>query len=88
MKTITLRKIPPEIANLIRQKAEAEGLSLAKTTFKLLEEGLGIRRKKKARTTAHHDLDSLAGCWSKEEAAAFKKALRDQRQIDPEMWTK
>ena len=87
MKTITLRKIPPELANLIRRKAEAEGLSLTKTTFKLLEESLGIRRKRKSRI-AHHDLDSLAGSWSKEEAVAFKKALKDQRQIDPEMWTR
>jgi hypothetical protein len=34
----------------------------------------------------HHDLDDLAGSWSKEEYEECNEALRAQRQIDPEMW--
>ncbi len=42
----------------------------------------GTREKKKSRQTRHHDLDDLAGSWSKKEAAEFDKALADQRTID------
>jgi hypothetical protein len=34
----------------------------------------------------YHDLDELAGSWSKQEADAFDQALGKQRTIDPEMW--
>lgn len=36
--------------------------------------------------TVHHDLDALAGAWSKEEAANFEAVLREQRSIDPDVW--
>jgi hypothetical protein len=51
----------------------------------LLEESAGIRGKKKG-GPSHHDLDDLAGSWSKEEASAFDKALARQRVIDPDLW--
>ena len=35
---------------------------------------------------AFRDLDHLAGTWSEEEYQQFMLALREQRQIDPEMW--
>ncbi len=85
MKTITLRNLPPELARVIRRKAEEKGTSLTKVVMGLLEESAGIRGKKKG-GPAHHDLDDLAGSWSKEEAAAFDKALARQRVIDPDMW--
>ena len=34
----------------------------------------------------YHDLDGLAGSWSKQEAEAFEKTLAQPRAIDPEMW--
>ena len=52
----------------------------------LLEETLG-RRGKKTEPSPYHDLDDLAGSWSKEEAKAFDKALARQRVIDPTLWS-
>ncbi len=82
--TITLRNIPPELARKLQERAKAEGASLAKTVLRTLEESTGVRKGKQP--IRHHDLDSLAGTWSRKEAAAFESALRDQRKIDPELW--
>ena len=84
MKTITLRRIPRDLARVIEKRAREKGLSLAKTVLDLCEEGAGIRRS--AQPVVHHDLDALAGTWTQEEAATFEAALRDQRKIDPELW--
>jgi len=32
------------------------------------------------------DLSYIAGTWTQEQAKEFDEALREQRQIDPEMW--
>lgn len=85
MKIVTLRNLPPELVNVIRRRAKEQGASLNKTVIGLLEESLGRSRQKRERTV-YHDLDALAGSWSKEEAANFEAALHDQRSIDPEMW--
>ena len=84
MKTITLRRIPRDLARIIEERAHAKGLSLAKTVLALLEESTGIR--KPTQPALHHDLDALAGTWTEDEAAAFEAALQDQRKIDPELW--
>lgn len=83
--TITLRSIPPELARVLREKADAQKKSLSKVAMELLTESAGIRAPKKAKV-AHRDLDGLAGVWSKAEAAAFDRALKSQRKIDPEKW--
>lgn len=83
MKAITLRKIPPDLAKAIRRKATADRTSATKAVVHVLEEGLGLAKK---RDTVHHELDVLAGAWTKEEASAFEKGLRSQRRIDPELW--
>ncbi|MEW6325161.1 MAG: hypothetical protein AB1515_07215 [Nitrospirota bacterium] len=31
----------------------------------------------------HHDLDALAGTWTRDEATVFEKLLAEQRKIDP-----
>lgn len=85
MNAITLRNVPPAVARVIREKARKEQISLNRAVIKLLEEvtGLGDQSRKEV---LHHDLDEFFGCWSKEEAAEFNEALREQRQIEPETW--
>ena len=84
MKTITLRRIPRDLARIIEERARARGLSLAKTVLELCAEGLGMRRT--AQPVVHHDLDALAGTWTREEGEAFEASLKAQRKIDPELW--
>ena len=85
MKAVTLRNLPPGLARMIRQAADEKRTSINKVVIHLLEENLGIRGKKKDKPL-HHDLDALAGCWTKEEALEFEKALARQRTIDPDLW--
>lgn len=85
MSAITVRNLPPKVAKAIREKARRERLSLNKAVVSLLEEATGavVRGPKRL---VHHDLDRFFGTWTKEEADTFDRALKEQRQVDPEMW--
>lgn len=85
MKAVTLRNIRPELARVIRRRATQKGISINQAVISLLEESLAIQQKRSVCT--HHDLDELAGAWSKKDAAAFDKSLADQRRIESEIWT-
>jgi hypothetical protein len=82
---ITVRNLPPELARLIRQKARREKVSLNRVVIGLLEEATGLAKSTKAEVL-HHDLDHLAGVWSQEEYEEIMEAVREQRQVEPEMW--
>ncbi len=84
MGAITVRNLPPKVARAIREKARKERLSLNKAVVKLLEQATGEGHGSKK--AVHHDLDRFFGTWTKEEADAFDEALREQRQVEPEMW--
>ncbi len=84
MNAITVRNLPPAVARAVKQKARKEKLSLNKAIARLLEEATGAEKERKA--VVHHDLDGFFGTWSRKQADAFDEALREQRQIDPEMW--
>ena len=83
-KAITVRGVPPDVARVIRRKADETGESINRVVIRLLEEGAGVGKKRKA--LLHHDLDRLIGVWSREEAKAFNRELAGQRKIDPELW--
>jgi hypothetical protein len=84
MNAITVRNLPPAVARAVKEKARKEKLSLNKAIVKLLEEATGTDTGKNR--VVHHDLDHLAGTWSEAEYQEFMASLREQRQIDPEMW--
>lgn len=84
MSAITVRNLPPALARAVKEKARKEKLSLNKAVVRLLEEATGTGNG--SRRVVHHDLDHLAGTWSEAEYREFMDALREQRQIDPEMW--
>jgi len=81
---VTVRNLPPGVAKAVKEKARKEKLSLNKAIVRLLEEATGVEKGKKK--VVHHDLDRFFGTWTKEEADAFDEAMREHRQIDPEMW--
>ena len=84
MKAITLRNLPASLARTIRQRAKKKGVSVNKVVISLLQDHLGESETRLVRR--YHDLDGLAGSWSKQEAEAFEESLATQRAIDPEMW--
>jgi hypothetical protein len=83
MKAITLRKIPPKLARIIQKTAREKKMSINRTIITLLDREMERPEQKKAE---YHDLDDLAGSWSKGEAEAFDKSLAKQRAIDPDLW--
>ena len=85
MKAITLRNLPPDVARTVQQRAKQKKTSVNKAVIELLEESVGGKEKKKS-PIRYHDLDHLAGTWTKEEAAAFEVLIAEQRTIDPEFW--
>jgi hypothetical protein len=84
IKAITVRGVPPDVARVIRRKADETGESVNRVVLGLLEEGAGVGKKRKA--VLHHDLDRLVGVWTRVEAKAFDRVLVEQRKIDPELW--
>jgi hypothetical protein len=84
MNAITVRNLPPELARMIRQKAKTERTSLNRAVISLLERATGLSKPRG--DEVHTDLDRFFGCISKEEADRLDEAIREQRQIEPEMW--
>jgi len=83
MSAITVRNLPPAVAKAVRERARKDKLSLNRAIVRFLEEATG---EKGGKRVVHHDLDHLAGRWSEKEYRQFMVALREQRQVDPEMW--
>jgi hypothetical protein len=88
MKQITLRSIPENVKKTVRKEAERKGVSLNKAIISLLEKAVGGRTTEKKKKALYHDLDHLAGLWSREEAVVFDKSLKTQRKVDAELWKK
>ena len=85
MKAVTLRNLSPELTRIIRQRADEQHASINKVVISLLEKSVGVRGKTRE-MVLHHDLDALAGSWTREEAAGFNRTLAKQRAIDPDVW--
>ena len=85
MKAITLRNLPPELAKAVRKEANRQRTSINRAVISLLQRKTEPRKSRR-RARKYNDLDSLAGSWSKNEAAAFDTALAVQRNLDPELW--
>jgi plasmid stability protein len=84
MKAITLRNLPTSLDCTIRQRAKKKGVSVNEEIISLLQDHLSESEMRPVRR--YHDLDGLAGSWSKQEAEAFDETLAKQRAIDSEMW--
>ena len=78
MKSVTMRNLPPRVAQAIAARARERGISLSEAAVTLLEDAVHTGK----REAGLHDLDDLAGSWSPEEASVFDEALREQRAID------
>ena len=88
MKQMTIRGIPAEVQKAVKREAERKGLSLNRAFISVLERAVGGESREKKKKVLHHDLDHLAGLWSREESAAFEQNLRAQRKVDEELWKK
>jgi len=80
MKAITLRNVPPDLAEALDREKRRRGLSLNRTAIDLLKQSLGVGERRS------NGLGRLAGQWSDERAREFACMLAPFGDIDPEMW--
>lgn len=84
MKSITIHGVDKQLADLIKSKAESEGLSINKTIKKLLETSLGV--KPQAEKKNLKDFKEFCGLWTKVDLNEFEKRTKDLRKIDEKDW--
>ena len=88
MRQITLRGIPDNIETLAQEEAKSKGVSLNKAFISLLRRGAEQQaspRRKKPSTAS--EFSKFLGLWKEEDAAAFDESLRQQRDIDKDLWS-
>ena len=81
MKALTIRNVPPDVAQALQAETRRRGASLNGTVIDLLRQGLGVRQARRS-----NGLRSGAGTWSKQDLAAFEKATAVFEQIDEDLW--
>ncbi|MFH2123539.1 MAG: antitoxin [Pseudomonadota bacterium] len=85
MKTITIRRIDDQLAELLKQKAHNEQKSVNQLLLDTLRNSLGLSSEKRF-TAEFHDLDHLFGQWSEEEFTAIQGKISKERRVDQELW--
>lgn len=84
MSTMTIRGFDDQTIKALREKAKQEGMSVNAAIVKLVQEELGLKKKK--RIVVYNDLDHLAGTWDEKEYKEFQKRIKDFERIDETMW--
>lgn len=79
-KRLTLRDVPPRVAQGLAREAERRGVSQNQMAIELLQKSLGL--------AGDHDngLGRFAGTWTPAEFDAFNEAVASLRSIDRELW--
>ena len=80
MKTLTVRNLPPEVAEALEREKRRRGTSLNQTVIDLLSQGLGVGG---IRTNG---LAGLSGKWSEEDYRRFERVVAPFAEVDPELW--
>lgn len=79
---LTLRGIDPALRSALAAEATRLGISLNALILQLLRGSLGLSSDQQLA----HDLDALAGSWSRQDAEEFLAAVRSFEEIDPSLW--
>lgn len=87
MKQYTVRGISPEVERKIAEEARNRGVSINRALVSLLERVAGAAGSGGKREP-YSDLDELLGVWTASQQKQFQKSLKDQREIDEELWRK
>lgn len=85
MRSLSIRGVDDQLANLLKQEAAAANKSVNQLVLEILKRHVGLE-KKKLFTEEFHDLDHLFGKWSKAEFEKIQGKIDTERQIDEELW--
>lgn len=84
MKSMTIHGIDKQLADMIKARADAEGLSMNKTIKKILETALGI--KPRPDQSNIDDFKEFSGVWDESDVKEFNERTADTRTVNPEDW--
>jgi hypothetical protein len=83
LKTITIRGIEPGLDRVIKSRAKQNNLSVNQWILQALTKISGMEKEPVFKK--HHDLDALAGGWSREEVKSFQKNTQIFERIDEDL---
>jgi len=86
MRQPTIGGFDDELAELVRQFAGGEGISLNRVVPRLLPGGADPGEPSDRTNVVGDSLDHLIGTWTAEEAAEMAWVLEDFSGVDEEMW--
>ena len=78
---ISIPRVDDATAARLRIEAERRGITIEELVLELVQQGI-----ENLEAPPYHDLDALAGTWSKEEADEFLKAIAEFEQVDEKLW--
>jgi hypothetical protein len=84
MKSITIHGVDEPLAELIKSKAQSEGLSINQTIKKMLESSLGVKPRPPG--SARGEFKEFCGIWSDADLTEFKEKTKQLRKVDPRDW--
>jgi hypothetical protein len=82
MEQLTIRNVPPELAQALERESLRLREPLERTVIELLRQALRTRTAEGRR----NGLARLAGTWTEEEHQEFEEAVAITEQIDEELW--
>lgn len=82
---IVIQDIDDATAEWIREEVVRRGIKEDLLVLQLLRDGIRIANERSL-IQQHHDLDSLAGTWSEEQAAEFASAESDFERVHEKLW--
>lgn len=80
IKALTIRNLPPGLADALDREKRLRGKSLNQTVIDLLGQGLG------AQGVRSNGLGRLAGGWSEDEFRDFERVTAQLEAVDEELW--
>jgi plasmid stability protein len=82
MEQLTIRNLPPELAQALERESQRLRESLEETAIELLRQALSQRTVREK----SNGLARLAGTWTEEEHERFESAIAITEQLDEELW--
>lgn len=83
-RNIYLRNIDEKLFAQLKTMASNKDISMNNLILKLLKKGLRSIQVRFSKT--YHDLDKLAGTWTKQEAKTFLKSIASLERVDKDLW--
>jgi hypothetical protein len=80
VRALTIRNVPPSVAEALDRERKRRGVSLNETVLALLRQGLGVGAPRS------NGLAAMAGGWTEKEAREFETSIDTFEWVDEDLW--